>query len=260
MIASLPMYWRAENAPLWRAFWKVLQATVSDEGVALPDLTAPDDIPEPWSDHWLRSDLALSMTCGLPFRSVLRDKVAYVGTLTFGLNAKAGHYFSQIVVRSRDEARAKLGAGDAVLAFNAPDSQSGWAATQTATAAGPELKFAGVLQTGSHAASVHAVAHGKADIAFVDAITWRILETTDPMARGLELLGASVSTPGLPLISHKGADVAALQRAIAAAVSRFRTETPDLMGGPLGFEVLDVEEYLSLPIPKAPAAALTLGQ
>lgn len=244
MIASLPMYWRAENADLWRGFWSVLQGCALDEGVTLPDLTPPEDLPTDLYAHWLSPDLALSMTCGLPIRSKLHSTVQYIGTLDFGLGGPEGHYHSQIITR-RD-----LSGPPRTLAYNSADSQSGWAAAQEIPDRGSITTF---LETGAHAQSLAAVAEGRADIACLDAVTWRILQAVDPKAAQVTPAGSTRPTPGLPLIAAQGTDPEPLRRAMTAATRAFDASNPDLMGGPMIFCVLDVHSYLAEPIPAPPA-------
>ena len=259
MIASLPMYWRAETADLWRDFWRVLQSTARAEGCALPDLTAPEDLPVDWVQHWSAPDLALSMTCALPLRTALRDRVTYVGTLGFGLPGPAGHYYSRVLInRPLWEARRgkqPIDTPGLCLAYNGADSQSGWAVSQLASPFKRPLRFTRYLRTGSHWASVRAVAEGRADIAFVDAVTWRLIKRYDTGLDGAQLLGRTGSSPGLPLITARGTDPEPLRRALRAAVVEFRPEDHWAMGGPLSFEVLDLAAYLDQPVPTPPPAA-----
>ena len=243
MIASLPMYWRAENAGLWRDFWSVVQSCARGEGVSLPDLTAPEDLPADLCSHWRSPDLALSMTCGLPFRSKLHSTVQYIGTLDFGLGGPEGHYHSQIITR-RD-----LAGPPRTLAYNSADSQSGWAAAQEMPDRGSITTF---LETGAHAASLAAVAEGRADIACLDAVTWRILQAVDPNAAEVTPTGTTRPTPGLPLIAAQSIDPEPLRCALTAATRAFDPANPDLMGGPMTFCVLDVHSYLAEPIPAPP--------
>ena len=245
MIASLPMYWRAETADLWRGFWSVLQDRALAEGVTLPDPTPPEDLPADWYEHWLSPDLALSMTCGLPFRTRLRGKVQYIGTLDFGLGGPPGHYHSQIVTR-RD-----LSGPPQRLAFNSADSQSGWAAAQEIPDRGSITTY---LETGAHAASLAAVATGRADIACLDAVTWRILQTVDPNAARVVPQGTTPPTPGLPLIAAQGTDPEPLRRALTRAVAAYTPADPNRMGGRMSFCVLEVQTYLDQPIPAPPPA------
>jgi len=249
MIASLPMYWRAETAAGWRAFWAMLQTTARAEGLSLPDLTPPEDIPDPWTDHWLRRDLALSMTCGLPFRTALKGKVTYIGTLDFDLGKAPGYYHSQVLVRAGCDP-----AGPLQLAYNSGDSQSGWAVTQSAPPFAAPPVFRNAVATGSHAGSLAALVENRADIAYLDAVTWRILQAHDPNAGKVHPIGTSIATPGLPLIAALGTDPAPLRRALAATCAAFTPNAPMTMGGPLSFHVLPEQAYHAVPVPKPPRA------
>ena len=227
MIASLPMYWRQENATAWRRLWTL----VRDTSPGLPPLTPPEDLPQDWMDHWRAPDLALSQTCGLPFRAALHRSVDYVGTLDFDLpDTPPGHYYSVVLTRiGEDRPEQNLR-----LAYNSADSQSGWAATEGA-------RFAGYIPTGAHRASAEAVSRGAADVAFVDAVTWR-----------LTVRRRTRPTPGLPLIAARGSDLSPLQKGISHALDRLTAEDRRALGGPRGLVVLEVDAYLALPIPAPP--------
>ncbi|WP_439122580.1 phosphate/phosphite/phosphonate ABC transporter substrate-binding protein [Marivita sp.] len=244
-VASLPMYWRAETAEMWQEFWSVVQDCATAQGSPLPDLTPPDGLPANWVDHWLDPTLILSMTCGLPFRTTLRDKVQYVGTLDFGLTTEPGYYCSQIITGP------DLSGPPRTLAYNSPDSQSGWAAAQDAL---DISTFTEVIQTGGHVASLAAVADGRADIACLDAVTWRILQSVDPNAAKVAASGTTRPTPGLPLITAFGTDPAPLRAVLATATKAFSPTDPDLIGGAITFCVLDPKRYYAEPIPAPPPA------
>ena len=205
MIASLPMYWRAENAAAWRRFWAAVQAAAEIE---LPDLTEPDDLPDDLDAHWLSADLVLSQTCGLPLRTRLKGRVQYVGTFDFGLECPAGYYYSIALVRPGG---ARAG-GPIRLAYSVADSQSGWAASREHPW---RDRVIGLLATGSHEASAHAVAEGRADMAFVDAVTWRLLERFTDLKTRVEVVDRTAPTPGLPLITALGSDPEPLRQLLA---------------------------------------------
>ncbi|MET0273756.1 MAG: PhnD/SsuA/transferrin family substrate-binding protein, partial [Phenylobacterium sp.] len=62
--------------------------------------------------------------------------------------------------------------------------------------------FAEVSPTGSHAASLAAVAVGKADVAAIDCVTLALLGRHDPdLVAAVRVLKWSVACPGLPLIT-----------------------------------------------------------
>ncbi|SHG59723.1 ABC transporter, phosphonate, substrate-binding protein [Cognatiyoonia sediminum] len=243
MIASLPMYWREETADGWLAFWDLVREGLPD----LPDLMSPDELPKDWSQHWLDAELALSMTCGLPFRTMLRDKVQYVGTLTIGPTEASGHYRSAVVTRAGQDLNAPL-----TLAYNSGDSQSGWAASQTFPSSGDHLSYGSLVETGSHAASLHAVASGHADVAFLDEVTWRLLQRYDKAAQSVAVQGYTGHTPALPLIAALGNDVAPLRAAITHAAESQMSHFSDQIGGDLSFNVLNEAEYFAVPLPTPP--------
>ncbi len=244
MTASLPMYWRDETAEAWRGFWKHIQDAAAEEGLALPELSDPENIGEDLMSHWLDPDLSLSMTCGYPFRAALKDRVNYVGTFDFGLrDTRPGHYFSHVICGVE---RSDLDGG-LTLAFSASDSQSGWACVSDPEPKNPQLTFSDVLETGSHAASLAAVAEGRADIAYIDAVTWRFLERHDPNAARVRLIGQTGQTPGLPLITRAGGPVQALQGALSKACRALSGAQSDALGGLIGFTVFDSADYLAVP-------------
>ena len=243
MIASLPMYWRDENAPVWQAFWEVFQSFE----LGAPELTSPEDLPKNWSSHWLRPDLYLSMTCSLPFRSVLKEKVQYVGTLGFGDERHPGLYRSVAVIRPGTDLTEPL-----TLAYNSADSQSGWAASQSSADHFRSLRFGDFVETGSHASSLSAVARADADIAFLDEVTWRILQKFDPTAVEVVPIGETETTPALPLITALDRDPAPIRSALARTVAAFEPKDTEVLGGQISFHVLTEAEYFAVPIPSAP--------
>lgn len=251
MIASLPMYWRAETAEAWCRFWRDVQAACD---IDLPDLTATEDLPDAWTDHWRDPEMVLSQTCSLPFRTALSGQVTYVGTFHFGLKAPPGHYFSRILCPypTHDPRRKEAFEDGWVLAYNAPDSQSGWAHAQAPTPFVRRPKVKATVETGSHAASVAALAHERATLAYVDAVTWRLLKAYDPNAKKVFLLGRSVNSPGLPLITAKGRDPEPLRRALKAATAKIQECDRRDLGGLRDFVVLDETQYHALPIPNPP--------
>lgn len=240
MIASLPMYWRAENAKTWQELW----AHVQTVDTTLPDLTPPESLPDNLIDHWLDPSLVLSMTCSLPLRTTLRHRVNYVGTLTFGSTDIPGHYRSVVVAHPGLDLQAPLR-----LAYNAPDSQSGWTASFDA----PQFRIAGLIETGAHAASLAAVASGQADVAFLDSTTWQLLKRFDPAATQVEIVGYTSATPALPLITAKTRDPAPLRATLALAMQSLRLSRPADIGGTPQFKCLPLAAYLDQEIPPNPA-------
>lgn len=242
MIAGLPMYERPENMAAHDRYWQLIRTALADHDIAAPEnLTRAHDV---WA-MWTHPDLTLSQTCGLPYRAKLHSQVALIGTPDFGLPDTArGYYFSEIIVRN-DDLRETLGAfSDATFAYNDALSQSGWAAVCSAGAV-----FRQRICTGGHRASAHAVADGRADIAALDAVTWRDLQRYEPtLCRKLRSLGRTDPTPGLPYIAAPGADVAAKARAVAAAIDSLNAADRDVLGI-VGLATIASADYLALPLP-----------
>lgn len=244
MIASLPMYdWpslRAAHDRLWMGVRDRLRAG----GIAAPerlDRETPEEI------GWSSPDLLLSQTCGLPLRTFLRDCVTLVGCFDHGLPGTApGYYRSHLVARQVDERPPDRLARR--FARNSGHSQSGWAAawehlapmgiTPTVTA-----------ETGAHRASAELVAGGGADLAAIDAVTWRILAADHPgTAARLRIVATTAPTPALPLITAAGRDPAPLRAALALALAGLAGADRRTLGLRALVD-LPAAAWLSMPVP-----------
>lgn len=218
MYASLPMYdWPEVRAPmdaLWAAMSGRLRAVGVDAPMALQrggDLYA----------GWLRPDLLISQTCGLPFVRRLRGRVTIVGALDHGLvGLPAGFYCSRLIAR-RADAGPLAGFRGRRAAYNSADSQSGAGAMRHMVL--PLLEggrfFGETVMTGGHANSIRAVADGRADLAAIDAMTWELALRHMPEAAGLAVIASTPPTPGLPFITALGGPAAAVYEAVGLALA-----------------------------------------
>lgn len=246
MIASLAMYdWpqvRAEHDRLW----SLIRAALADEGIAAPDsLTRGESL---WT-VWESPELLLAQTCGMPYRTRLHGRVALVATPDYALpGAAQGWYYSVFVTRA-DEPGEVEDFIDRTLAFNGQDSQSGWAAAMNHIA---PHRFRRTLHTGAHSESAAAVAEGRADLACIDAVTWRLIETHRPAVAGrLRILARTAPTPGLPLITASGRDPAPLASACEAAVAALSAGDRSALGI-TGIVRIPLTAYLAVPTPEPP--------
>jgi ABC-type phosphate/phosphonate transport system substrate-binding protein len=231
---------RAETDRLWRAIADRLR----DRDVAAPAaLTRGADV---W-EVWRAPSLVLAQTCGLPYRARLKDAVTLVATPDYALpDCPPGHYRSVVV------ARPGALPDRPVLAYNEGLSQSGWAAALD-WAAGEGLRFGGLLRTGAHAASISAVAEGRADLAAIDAQTWRLARRHGAAPAGLREIARTAPVPGLPLITAAGRDAAPLAEAVQGAITGLSPEDRAALGL-AGLARIPAEAYLALPIPPSPEA------
>ena len=239
MIAALPMYDRPELRAETDALWAGIRDALRGHGIDAPDRLTRDR--DPWT-IWQDPDLLLAQTCGLPFRARLHPHVALVATPDYALpGCPAGHFNS--VILARDPALPDRPR----IALNDPLSQSGWAALH-AWATARALALGPVTITGSHAASTRAIAQGQADLAAIDAQTWRQLLRFDAADPALEI-DRTPPTPGLPLITAQ--DPAPLRAALAEALATLPAVTRaslDLAG----FVTIDAAAYRAIPIPPNP--------
>ena len=214
MIASLMMYARPELEDAHTRLWTSLRRSFLARGIEAPAALSQS---APSFEVWENQHLILSQTCGMPYRTRLHDRLKLVGTPDYQLEGcPAGHYRSAIVVRANDP-RAALGAyAEAQLAYNAPHSHSGFAALYN-HAAQSGVWFAQRVESGGHLASARMVAQGQADIAALDAQTWRLIQRYEPWANKLRVLEYTAPTPGLPLITSKAQDAELVFEAVAEA-------------------------------------------
>ena len=231
MIAALPMYLRDETRAPLAELWSGIRTALArrwgrPRAGRLPDrLTEPADL----MTHWGTANLLLSEICGLPYRTHFKGRVAYVGSLDLGLpDCPPGHYNSVLVVR-RDETRTRPEDWpDLTLAVNGRDSQSGWAAPRAAAAA-LRTRFGDEVLTGAHRQSARHVAEGRADIAAIDAHTWRLMQRFDDLS-ALREIGRTGPTPGLLWITAADEDAADVARAAAEGIEALSPDARDLLG------------------------------
>jgi ABC-type phosphate/phosphonate transport system substrate-binding protein len=249
LIASLPMYDLPDCRGANDRYWALIRDNLRGRGVAAPDALTRG-MPN-LMEHWLRPDLVLSQTCGYPYRAILHGKVALIGTPDFGLDHCPPGYYQSVFVARADDRRIELTEfKNARFAYNEPLSQSGWAAPQN-HAASLGFQFKPALQTGGHALSAQAVIEERADIASIDAMTWRLLLRNYPAMSALKIIDRTEPTPCLPYIAALGAKSAGLLAAIKDAVHDLSPEDRETLGIK-GIYHIPAVTYLAVPTPAAP--------
>ena len=234
MFASLPMYARAETREDWEALWTFLRNAMRSEGFETPEGL---DQSQEGLNVWLRDDLVLSQTCGMPYRKKLHGQVTLVGTFDHGLpNCPAGYYNSVIICR-----RAEGASPNSRAVINDPLSQSGYAAFLEYA---PDLKDP--LISGAHVKSAEMVASGAADIASIDAVTWAMIEAFDGFASSLDVIHRTEPRPALPLITRVYAE---RSDDLFAAIVAGLNDAPSSLTERLmikGLVKISAEDYLSV--------------
>ncbi len=214
--ASLPMYDLPELRPATDAWWQGLAKAFRRAGLGgVPDRL---DRAETIEELWQAPDLLFSQACGYPLTHAYRRVLQPVATPFYAAPGCDGPlYASAIVVPAEDSAQSLGDLAGRICAINNRASQSGYNALRHALApyavAGRFL--AGVLETGSHQASLAAVAEGRAGLAAIDCVTFELLGRHRPAAvAGTRVLTWSDRAPGLPYVTRAdaGKDVVARLR------------------------------------------------
>jgi ABC-type phosphate/phosphonate transport system substrate-binding protein len=252
MIASLGMYDFGAAVAANDRLWALIRDELRERGIDAPDLLTRGDAA--FWPAWGSPELLLSQTCGYPYRDRLHHRVAYVGTPDYGVEGcPPGYYRSVFVVRADDPRPALADFDGTRFAFNEALSQSGWAAPQI-HAARLGLRLPAALQTGGHRRSALAVAEGRADIAALDAVTYRLMLDNDAdLSARVRVIAATEPTPGLPLITAKAGPAEALCLAVGKAIASLAPgDRNDLHLK--GLIKIPTEAYLAVPNPPPPDA------
>ena len=242
MIASLPMYDRPETAAANDALWSALRDAL---GYGPERLSRAHGLWEVWESP----DLLFSQTCGLPYRARLHGKVTLIGCPDFGLpGCPPGHYNSVLITRADHPGNfADLAAQRVVV--NQTHSQSGCASILNFAAA-RGITIGNFMESGAHVASARRVAEGAADLAAIDAHTWRLICRYDEFASALREVGRTDPTPAMPYITHPSQDAPALRAALESALAALPGTTRDTLGV-RGIVTVPAHAFLAVPTPAA---------
>ncbi len=219
-VASLPMYDHPAIRQATERFWRGLVKALSIVDVRAPDILnrQPD-----YDKLWELPGLIFSQTCGYPYMTRLRGKVQLVATPVYSaLGCDGPNYCSIVIVRGDDQADALEDCRNRVVAYNAVHSQSGYNTLRAAVA--PLAKdgrfFSNSIESGSHSASLDAVAGGSADVCAIDCVSWALLVKYEPgRAASFKVLQQTPSAPGLPFITSANTDAETLEKLRAALTS-----------------------------------------
>lgn len=165
---------------------------------------------------WRHPGLLFAQACWGPMELGLADHVRVVGQPDYSaFEGGRGEFYSSAVLMRRDGGKGTPAPGDGCaaiplerlrgrrLAYNGPDSMSGvLALARDLAAAGESLEmFSERFETGSHRASVAAVARGDADACAVDCRSWDLIRRFEPAAQDVQVVGWTARRKGLPYIA-----------------------------------------------------------
>lgn len=246
MVAALSMYDMPHQTEANDALWHAIRHAL---GHGPQRLSRDVDLWNIWTDP----QLVLAQTCGLPYRAHLFRQVSLVSTPDYGLPDCAPGYYCSVLVMQKNGPQT-LSDCDAIrFAYNDGLSQSGWNAPQAYLHA-LGVPIVPLSPTGSHLESARAVAEGRADLASLDAVTWRNLCHACPaLVAGLQPVAHTDPTPGLPLITGQSQDPDKVANAVRLG---FEQTDPGVLAalGLRGLVQIPAAAYLALPLPPEPEA------
>lgn len=256
-LVTLPMYDLVEVRSATRSVAATIAAAVSALG--RPAVAADTDLAThaELETHWgaLVGDggdgpgaVAVTQTCGLPLVETLAGRAEVLGTFVWrGVSRPDGWYRSVVVVRADagDDLRGRT------PAVNHPQSLSGWASLGWALAwrdLGPGDTAPAVV-TGGHAASLAAVAEGRADVASIDAATFALIARARPtLAAAVRVVDHGPWVPATPLVTGPGSPgLDELRAALATALAAPALAAVRDVLGIEAFVPLTTADYAGVP-------------
>lgn len=247
-IAALPMYDLPQLAAATDAFWRAIAERLEDaelSGVA-SSLTRSEDYAAAWRDP----GLLLGQTCGYPLMKQFRNAARIVAAPVYTSPGCEGPRHCSVFITNAKAGRQTLDdLRGGVCAVNGFDSNTGMNLLRAAIAplAAGKAFFDSVVVTGSHLASLEAVADARADLAAIDCVSFAHFEHFEPaLVRRVVQIGRSPSAPAPPFITARETDDATL--AILCETLKDVVADPELdsvraalsLGG---FEVLSEADY-----------------
>lgn len=230
---TLPMYdWPEERAHV-DALWGQIREQLKQSA---PGLDTPEALSRDPADLtlWTAPDVLLSQCCWGPLSQPGLEHLEPIAQPDFSdvTGGQGPDYRSVLVMRGEADTEDRFvpahtgadlpdvlraGLSGLRLAYNEPISRSGLLALAEDMRLPPETLCAGQMQTGSHRASIRAVAEGQADIAAIDCRSWALAQRHEPCAKTLRVVGWTSARMGLPYVVRRDLD-ADLKRALRDAL------------------------------------------
>jgi len=208
-------------------YWALVRDRLRQADVAAPDALS---FYKDESSPWLRDDLVLGQTCGMPYRHHLHNRVQLVGTPDYGVpDCRPGYYRSVFVTRCTDSTADVSAFADSRFVCNHRGSQSGCAAPLV-FAADNGFTFSQLYESGNHRSSARMVAGGAADITCIDAVSWQFMVRHDGFASDLQIIAETAATPGLPYITALSNDRQLLFDAVNTGIGELRKDDRHALG------------------------------
>jgi len=211
LFASLPMYDLPEARAATDQVWARLAHHLESAGVG--PVPRHLDRETPYDRIGRKSTLLFGQTCGYPLTHADRPHLRVIAAPCYDVaGCEGATYRSAIVVQADSGATNLADLRGAACAVNGFDSHSGanvlaFEVSKLAPAGEDcEPFFGRVLVTGSHVASLAAVAAGACALASIDAVTHGLLAAWRPQALvGTRVLAWTERVPTPPFVTHRAA-------------------------------------------------------
>ncbi len=221
MFAVFPMYDFPELRPFTVALWDGVRRHLPDQ---IRD-TLLNPTGRNCAEQWQDPHLLMGQTCGYPLAKHLKGSVRVVATPEYALQGCQGPYHCSFLISNHMNTFKDLSDfRNCRAAINSLDSNSGMNLFRASIAplGKGQAFFSSVVCTGSHVASLAAVASGEVDIAAIDCVTFGLLKRLRPDATsGVKVIGTTPMTPALPFITSRSLGrkyLAHLRAALTAAM------------------------------------------
>ncbi len=208
-VAALPWYNFAATRPVLDAVWREVARQLQADGIThVPECL---DHSTPHNLLLSNANLVLSQCCGPELFLPRAEHVVPVAAPVITTYAVTpGHYVSYIVVRRDVELTHPRVAVNDLSSYSGHIAARRWLESQG-------LEYS-IRVSGSHAQSVLDIQSGRADLAAVDALSWRFLNT-----EGLYILDRSQPVLAPPFVTGRasGVSVDRLTDALDTAFAQF---------------------------------------
>jgi ABC-type phosphate/phosphonate transport system substrate-binding protein len=180
-----------------------------------PALLRPNDLD--LHTLWRHPTLLLAQTCWGPMNAGLAQHVIVLGQPDYSdFEGGQGTFYRSALLMRSNGANVPAPTDDgaclpmdplrnAVLAYNDAQSMSGLIAlcADLETAGEGMHIFADTIETGSHRASIAAVAQGEADLCAIDCRSLHLARLFEPAVSELRIVGWTARRHGLPFITSR---------------------------------------------------------
>ena len=227
--------------------WSAIATRLNGVGLAAPTSLTRGVDP---LDLWSSPQLVFGQTCGYPYVTSLHRSVTLVATPIYDFPGCVGAANCSFLIASKKSGRWSLANFRGARAVvNNPDSNSGMNRFRAAVAplAGGKAFFCEVTVSGSHAASIAAVAADEADIASIDCVSLALIQRGRPdMTDNVRVIAPTAVTQGLPFIVSNALAPTYLQplrAALADVLADSSLAQARKTLGIVGAQVLDAAHY-----------------